>query len=442
MKTNKIVNIVGGGLAGSECAYFLAHHGFHVNLYEMKPSKFSPAHTKSTLAEIVCSNSFKNDDVTTSSGLLKAEMRALGSLVLQIADKCRVGAGNALAVDREKFTEMVDEEIRKCKNIKVIEEEIIQINPNDEEIWVVATGPLTSDDLSKNLAQMLGEESLFYFDASAPIVTRDSLDDKKLFIEDRYGEIGKGDYINCPLNQEEYEKFYEELINAQTIELKDFENDLVFEGCMPIEVMAKRGKDTLRYGPLKPVGLGKDLPERPYAVVQLRKENIEELAYNMVGFQTNLTFSEQKRVFSIIPALKDADFLKYGVMHRNTYINSPKHLNRNFRMRENENVYFAGQISGVEGYMESTASGLCVAISIVMRYNGNENFAFSNKTMIGALAEYISNPANKINFQPMSSNYGIVNSVAIKIRDKKEKRQEIYNQSMLEIEQIRRDLCQ
>ena len=437
---NKVVNVIGGGLAGSECAYFLAQHGFKVKLFEMKPKKFSPAHTKPTLAEIVCSNSFKNDDISSSSGLLKAEMRALGSLVLRVADSCKVGAGNALAVDREKFTTMIDQEIRKCKNITIVNEEITALE-NSDEIWVVATGPLTSDEFSKNLAKMLGEESLFYFDASAPIVTKASLIEGKYFIEDRYGEIGKGDYLNCPMNKAEYEAFYNELINAKIIELKDFENSKVFEGCMPIEVMAKRGKDTLRFGPLKPVGLGKDLAERPYAVVQLRKENTEELAYNLVGFQTNLTFSEQKRVFSIIPALQNAEFLKYGVMHRNTYINSPKHLNASFRMRKNPNIYFAGQISGVEGYMESTSSGLSVAISILMRYNGNEEFSFSAKTMMGALAQYVSNPANKINFQPMSSNYGIIDSHGIDSRDKHEKRRIIYENSMQEIDKIRREIC-
>lgn len=435
------VNVIGGGLAGSECAYFLAENGIEVDLYEMKPLNHSPAHKKDTLGEIVCSNSLKNEDITTSSGLLKAEMERFGSIILKTAKECRVPAGGALAVNRDQFSEKIDSIIRAHKNINVIEKEVQDVSelPSDE-ISVIATGPLTSPKLLSSIKNMLGDDSLYFFDASAPIVLASSLDNTKCFKQDRYSNIGEGDYLNAVMTKEEYLNFYNELIKAEIVELKDFETSDVFEGCMPIEVLAKRGEDALRFGPLKPVGLNiNPLGVKPYAVVQLRKENIEEESYNLVGFQTNLKFGEQKRVFSLIPALQNAEFLKYGVMHKNSFINSPRHLDDNFCLKSNPNIYFAGQLSGVEGYVESTASGLVVAISILMRYN-NKRLLLNNKTMLGALALFISNSANAKNFQPMNSNYGIMAGIDGKYKDKKIKRMAIYERAMAEIDKILEEL--
>lgn len=432
-----MVNIIGGGLSGCECAYFLAEHNVKVNLYEMKPKKFSPAHKNKNLAEIVCSNSLKNEDPLTSSGLLKAEMDKLGSMILRVARDSRVPAGGALAVDREKFSENVTRLIKNHPNITIIEKEITEIDPKTNDFWVVATGPLTSDGLSESIKNLLGEESLHFFDASAPIVVASSLDYSKCFKQDRYSEVGVGDYLNAVLDKNEYEEFVRELINAEVVTLHDFEKGEIFESCMPIEVLAKRGKDSLRFGPMKPVGLNiNPLGVKPYAVVQLRKENTEEETYNLVGFQTNLKFGEQKRVFSLIPALKNAEFIKYGVMHRNSFINAPKNLNNDFSLKKNNNIYFAGQLSGVEGYVESTASGLMVAISIILRLK-NATFTLSSNTMLGAIAGYISNPANESSFQPMNSNYGIIASLDGKFKDKQLKRQKIYDRSMEEIEKLK-----
>lgn len=433
-----VVNIVGGGLAGVECANMLANHGIKVNLYEMKPTKFSPAHKSPTLAEVVCSNSFKNTDVTTSSGLLKAEMEAFGSLVLKVANKTAVPAGGALAVDREKFSLCIDNEIRSNKNITVIEKEITEFPPNNDAVWVIATGPLTSDALSADIKANIGEDDLHFFDASAPIVLGETVDKSSAFKQDRYGELGSGDYLNCPMTKEEYIAFYNELINAERAELHDFEKGEIFEGCMPVEVMALRGEDALRYGPLKPVGLGRHLPFKPHAIVQLRKENVDEECYNLVGFQTNLKFGEQKRVFSMIPALKNAEFIKYGVMHKNSYINSPKVLNRDLSLKKFPNVFIAGQLSGVEGYMESASMGIAVALSILARNNHRE-FYIGDETMMGALINYITNPANENNFQPMNSNYGIIKELENKSRDKKENRQKIYERSMALIERLEKE---
>ena len=434
------VNIIGGGLAGSECAYFLAEHGIDVNLYEMKPLVHSPAHKKNTLAEIVCSNSLKNEDITTSSGLLKAEMDKFDSLILKIARQCRVPAGSALAVNRDDFSESIDKIIRNHEKIRVVEKEVTNLEEFKDEIVVIATGPLTSSPLLEYIKRLLGDDSLYFFDASAPIVQSSSLDYTKCFKQDRYSDIGEGDYLNAVMTKDEYLAFYKELINAEVVELQDFETSDVFEGCMPIEVMAKRGEDSLRYGPLKPVGLNiNPLGIKPYAVVQLRKENIEEESYNLVGFQTNLKYGEQKRVFSLIPALKNAEFLKYGVMHKNSFINSPRHLDNNFCLKIKPNIYFAGQISGVEGYVESTASGLIVAISILMKFRG-KRLKLTNRTMLGALAGFISNPANAMNFQPMNSNYGIMATIEGKYKDKKEKRIAIYHRSMSEIEKIKEEI--
>ncbi len=442
MKTLKVkikimkINIAGGGLAGCECAYFLAEHGLQVNLYEMKPSKFSPAHKSKNLAEIVCSNSLKNTDILTSSGLLKAEMEEIGSLILNVAKQNAVPAGGALAVDREKFSAEITKIIENHKNINIINQEVTELNFNTEDIWVIATGPLTSEPLLNCLQNKIGK-NLHFYDASAPIVTGESLDYTKCFKQDRYSEIGKGDYLNAVLTKEEYENFYNELINAEVVELKNFEKQDIFEGCMPVEVMAKRGVDALRYGPLKPVGLNVNpLGIKPYAVVQLRKENTDEKLYNLVGFQTNLKFGEQRRVFSLIPALKNAEFVKYGVMHKNSFINAPLNLNSDFSFKQNAKIYFAGQLSGVEGYVESTASGLMVAIAIYLKLRGLK-FSLSNNTMLGAISNYLSNIANERNFQPMNSNYGIMAPIDGKFKTKQDKRMAIYIRSMQEIKVLK-----
>lgn len=435
MKMKNKVVVIGGGLAGCECAYQLAKRGFEIDLFEMKPLKFSPAHKNKNLGEIVCSNSLKSESLTTASGLLKIELEMFDSLILNVAKECKVPAGNALAVDREKFSEIVDERIRSFENINVIHKEIEELPTGDFPI-VVATGPLTSDKLSISIGDFLGDDGLFFFDASAPIVSAESIDREKTFIQDRYGDDGSGDYLNCPMNKEEYENFYNELIHAKGVKLQDFEKN-IFEGCMPVEVLARRGKDSLRFGPLKPVGLfDPKSGKRPYAVVQLRRENLESDMYNLVGFQTNLTFSEQKKVFSLIPALKNAEFEKFGVMHKNTFICSPKHLSDKFELRKRKNIFFAGQISGVEGYVESTASGLLVALAIIARQN-NIDYKFSCDTIIGALSSYISNPENAKNFQPMNANYGILSPLLDAGRDRQKKRELIYERSMREISKIK-----
>ena len=432
MTENK-VNIIGGGLAGAECAHFLAERGFKVTIYEMKPKKFSPAHHKSTLSEIVCSNSLKNTDPLTSSGLLKFEMEKFGSLILKTAKENSVPAGGALAVDRDKFSSAIDHLIKNHKNITVVEEEVTELPINSNETWVVATGPLTSDALYNNIKRNLGDDGLHFFDASAPIVLGESIDKQHAFRQDRYGELGSGDYLNCPLTKEEYLVFYNALITAERADIHDFEKKEIFEGCMPIEIMASRGVDSLRYGPLKPVGLGRHLETKPYAIVQLRKENLDEECFNLVGFQTNLKFPEQKRVFGLIPALKNAEFVKYGVMHRNSYLNSPKHLSCDLSLKKYPNIFIAGQLSGVEGYVESSASGLLVALSIILRAQG-KTLSLSTKTMLGALVSYITNPANQSNFQPMNSNYGILDALTNKPRDKKETRAKYLERANVELE--------
>lgn len=429
------INIIGGGLAGVECANMLTKHGFKVTLYEMKPKKFSPAHKAATLGEIVCSNSLKNTDPLTSSGLLKAEMERIGSLVLEVAKQTSVPAGGALAVDRDKFSKLIDTTIKSNKNITVCEQEITSLPINSNEIWVVATGPLTSDALYNDIKEKLGNDGLHFFDASAPIVLGESVDKQTAFKQDRYKDLGSGDYLNCPMTKEEYLKFYNELINAERATLHEFEKKEIFEGCMPIEIMASRGEDALRYGPLKPVGLGRHLPNKPYAIVQLRKENVEEECFNLVGFQTNLKYSEQKRVFSLIPALKNAEFIKYGVMHRNSYINSPLVLNKNLSLKKYPHIYIAGQLSGVEGYVESSASGMLVALSIILS-SKNKSLSISSNTMLGALVNYITNKDNANNFQPMNSNYGIIAELEDKSRDKKENRAKVLHRSLAEIDKL------
>lgn len=415
-KKNK-VTIIGGGLAGCECAYQLLKRGVEVTLIEMKPIKFSEAHKNPNFAELVCSNSLKSNDPLTAGGLLKEELRLLDSLVIKCADKCSVPAGSALAVDREQFSALVTEELKKFKNLTIENREVTEININEN--LVIATGPLTSESLMKSLANLLGEEYLYFFDAIAPIVSYDSIDFDSAFVADRYDK-GTGDYINCPMTKEEYEIFYNELINGEIVKLKDFENNKVFEGCMPVEVLAKRNIDSLRFGPLKPVGLtDPHTGRRPYAVVQLRKETNNNDLYNMVGFQTNLTYPEQKRIFSLIPALKNAEFYRFGTMHKNSFVNAPKLL-KNYHLLNNPNIFIAGQLSGVEGYIESIASGLNVGLNMWNYLNNKEDIVFDSCTMIGALNNYLST-ASQENFQPMSSNMGLINIDLVRMKDKKEK---------------------
>ena len=421
------VIIIGGGLAGCEAAYQIAKRGISVDLYEMKPIKFSPAHSNTNLAEIVCSNSFKSNLITNACGLLKQELRILDSLLIKIADETSVPAGQALAVDREEFSKIVTQKLNENKNINIIREEITKIPENANVI--IATGPLTSEKLAEEILKITGEDKLYFYDAAAPIIEKDSINMDIAFWGDRYGK-GGASYINLPMNKEEYEKFYNELINAEVVNLHDFEKREIFEGCMPIEVMAKRGIDTLRFGPLKPVGfIDKRTNERPYAIVQLRQDNKEGTIFNMVGFQTNLKFGEQKRVFSLIPGLENAEFVKYGVMHRNTYINSTILLDNTYNLKKNPNIYFAGQITGVEGYVESIASGMVVGMNVANKILNKSKVIFPKFTMIGSLADYISTENKK--FQPMNANFGILPKLENKIKDKKEK-YEKYAQKSLE----------
>lgn len=420
-KPNAQVTVIGGGLAGSEAAYYLARHGIQTTLIEMKPKKFTPAHESENFAELVCSNSLKsNDFYANACGLLKEEMRILGSLVIEAADATKVPAGAALAVDRDQFSAYITEKLKTVDNLTIRHEEVETLpalQKDGDRYAIIATGPLTSDALSEDIKAKLGG-NLHFFDASAPIVSAESIDLSKAFTGDRYGK-GTGDYINCPMTKEEYYAFVDALLQAERAHLHEFEKGEIFEGCMPVEVMASRGRDTLRFGTLKPVGLADETGKRPYAVLQLRKENEAGTAYNLVGFQTNLKFPEQKRVFSMIPALHSAEFLRYGVMHRNTYIQSPDVLNRDFSFKNNRKLFFAGQITGVEGYVESAASGLLAAIHITDEILGREKHAFDNRTVCGALETHISTKTK--DFQPMNANFGILDPMPTRIRDKKER---------------------
>ncbi len=415
------VLIVGGGLAGSEAAYYLASRGIETTLVEMKPKKFTPAHESANFGELVCSNSLKSNDVYANAcGLLKEEMRLLGSMIIEAADATKVPAGAALAVDREKFSEYITEKLKNCPNLTLISDEVKTVPDTESEggrYVIIATGPLTSDELSEDILRLTGG-GLHFYDASAPIVSAESVDMNCAFTGDRYGK-GTGDYINCPMDKDEYYAFVDALLSAERAHLHEFEKGEIFEGCMPLEVMASRGRDTLRYGTLKPVGLYDEGGKRPYAVLQLRKENAEGTTYNLVGFQTNLKFPEQKRVFSMIPALKNADYLRYGVMHRNTYIQSPDVLNRNFAVISNQRLFFAGQITGVEGYVESAASGLLAAIRIADEILKRPTHVFDDRTICGALQTHITTKTK--DFQPMNANFGILQSLPVRIRDKKER---------------------
>ena len=441
------INVIGAGLAGCEAAYKIANNGYRVNLYDMKPSKFSPAHKNKNFAELVCSNSLKSKRIESAAGLLKEEMRLFNSLLMECALECEVPAGGALAVDRERFSELVTQKIRSNENINVIESEVEDIPKNG--LTIIATGPLTADSLAEKI-EILCKKSLSFYDAAAPIVTFESIDMENAFFASRYDK-GEGDsYINCPMNKEEYECFYEFLISAQRAPLHSFEEDSfndskeynikVYEGCMPVEIMAKRGIDTLRFGPLKPVGLrDPKTGHRPWAVVQLRKENIEGSLYNMVGFQTNLKFPEQKRVFGMIPALKNAEFVRYGVMHRNTFIDSPRVLNSDFSLKEYPNIFFAGQITGVEGYMESASSGIIAGINVIRKLQGKKSLDLPKETMIGSLCNYISDKWIK-DFQPMGANFGILPPIEPHIRDKKERYLAFAKRSIESIKNIITDL--
>ncbi|MCQ2482140.1 MAG: methylenetetrahydrofolate--tRNA-(uracil(54)-C(5))-methyltransferase (FADH(2)-oxidizing) TrmFO [Clostridia bacterium] len=435
------VNVIGAGLAGSEAAYQLARFGIKVNLYEMKPVKRSEAHHSDDFGELVCSNSLKAEALENATGLLKEEMCRLGSLIMMAADASKIPAGGALAVDRNEFSHFITEKIKSNSLITIIPGEVTDI-PTDE-ITIIATGPLTDGELYDNIFKLLGDTDLHFFDAAAPIVTYESIDMSKAFKASRYGK-GSDDYINCPMNREEYLRFYTELINAERADVKGFDKEVVFEGCMPIEVMASRGEDTMRFGPLKPVGLtdprtGKE----PYACLQLRQDDRATSMYNLVGFQTRLKFTEQKRVFGLIPGLENAEYYRMGVMHRNTYINSPRHLNSDYSLRENPNVFFAGQITGVEGYIPSTSAGLMAAYFAANRFLGKTpEIVPDNKTVIGALASYISDE-NIVKFQPMNANFGILGALGVKFKGKtakKDKAAALADRSLTIIEEWKKSL--
>lgn len=428
----KKVTVLGAGLAGCECAWQLAKRGIEVRLYEMKPNKMTPAHTSEYFAELVCSNSLRSDELTNAVGLLKAEMRKMGSLIMESADSNRVAAGGALAVDREGFSRYITDKIKSCPNIELVSEEATDF-PEGE--LVVATGPLTSDALAEKLEKLCNCTGLHFYDAVAPIVTLESVDMDSAFFASRYDK-GTADYVNCPMNEEEYKAFVKELVSAKEAPVHGFDDGGVFEGCMPVEVMARRGEETLRFGPLKPVGLrdprtGKD----NYAVVQLRRDNADGTIYNLVGFQTHLTWGEQKRVFSMIPALRNAEFVRYGVMHRNTYLNSPHLLDRYYRLKSDPRISFAGQMTGVEGYVESAASGMLVGIETAARLLELEPVNFPQETAIGALGLYISG-GSVGDFQPMNINFGIMTPLGYRVKGKRNKNAEISARSLKIIDEL------
>ena len=428
----KKVTVLGAGLAGCECAWQLAKRGIEVRLYEMKPNKMTPAHSSEYFAELVCSNSLRSDELTNAVGLLKAEMRKMGSLIMESADSNRVAAGGALAVDREGFSRYITDKIKSCPNIELVPEEATDFPAGE---LVVATGPLTSDALAEKLEKLCNCTGLHFYDAVAPIVTLESVDMDSAFFASRYDK-GTADYVNCPMNEEEYKAFVKELVSAKEAPVHGFDDGGVFEGCMPVEVMARRGEETLRFGPLKPVGLrdprtGKD----NYAVVQLRRDNADGTIYNLVGFQTHLTWGEQKRVFSMIPALKNAEFVRYGVMHRNTYLNSPQLLDRYYRLKSDPRISFAGQMTGVEGYVESAASGMLVGIETAARLLNLEPVNFPQETAIGALGLYISGGCVG-DFQPMNINFGIITPLGYRVKGKRNKNAEISARSLKIIDEL------
>ncbi|NLC96628.1 MAG: methylenetetrahydrofolate--tRNA-(uracil(54)-C(5))-methyltransferase (FADH(2)-oxidizing) TrmFO [Erysipelotrichaceae bacterium] len=417
------VVVVGAGLAGCEAAYQLSKRGIKVKLIEMKPIKYTPAHSSENFAELVCSNSLRSDQLSNAVGVLKEEMRILDSLIMKAADSCKIPAGSALAVDREQFSKYITNEIKNNPLIEIINEEFTTII---DEPCIIASGPLTSQPLFDSIQKLVNDKGLYFYDAAAPIVEKDSINFEKAYYKSRYDK-GDADYINCPMNKEEFDNFYDALINGETTKIKDFEKEVYFEGCMPIEIMAKRGRQTLLFGPMKPVGLEKN-GKRPYAVIQLRQDNISDSLYNIVGFQTHLTWSEQKKIIQMIPGLENSSIIRYGVMHRNTYINSPLYLSSNYQFKSKPNLFFAGQITGVEGYVESTSSGLLAGINMARYLKGEPTYNLDNKTMIGSLAHYIAN-GNPENFQPMNINFGIVENID---NIKKKERKEAYSKRALE----------
>ena len=432
----RTVTVLGAGLAGSECAWQLARRGVRVRLVEMKPNKMTPAHSSPLFAELVCSNSLRSDELSNAVGLLKAEMRKMGSLIMASADQNRVAAGGALAVDREGFSRTITEKLRSHPNVEIIEAEAREI-PEGEV--VIATGPLSSDAIAEKIAALCPDSDLHFYDAVAPIVTLESVDMDSAFFASRYDK-GTADYVNCPMDKEEYLAFVTELVSAKEAEIHGFDDGGVFEGCMPVEVMARRGVDTLRYGPLKPVGL-KDprTGKENYAVVQLRRDNADGTIYNMVGFQTHLTWGEQKRVFSMIPALRNAEFVRYGVMHRNTYLNSPRLLDRYYRLRSEPRISFAGQMTGVEGYVESAASGMLVGIETAARVLGLPPVDFPQETAIGALGLYVSNES-VADFQPMNVNFGIIPPLDHRVKGKRNKNAELSQRSLAILDTMKEEV--
>lgn len=429
----KYVKVIGAGLAGCEAAWQLAKAGIKVKLYEMRPHKMTPAHHTEYFAELVCSNSLRSNQLENAVGLLKEEMRRLDSLIIKCADNNTVPAGGALAVDRDKFSQDITSIIESNPNIEIVREEVTKIPEN--EYVIIATGPLTSDELSRSIKEYLGQDYLYFYDAASPIVAYDSIDMNVAFKASRYGK-GEDDYINCPFDMEQYNIFYNEIINAQRVALKEFEKEIIFEGCMPIEVMASRGPKTLLFGPLKPKGIENPRNKKqPYAVVQLRQDNQEGTLYNMVGFQTNLKWDEQKRVFSMIPGLENAEFVRYGVMHKNTYINSPKVLEPTLQTVSNNKLFFAGQITGVEGYVESTSSGLIAGLNMARILNGMKPLIFPKSTAHGSLCAYITDRTIK-NFQPMNINFGIFEQIKEKYKSKKEKNMAYSDKALQEIENL------
>ena len=433
---DKKVIVIGAGLAGSEAAWQLAKRGAKVDLYEMRPKKMTPAHKTENLGELVCSNSLRANNITNAVGLLKEEMRMLDSIIIKCADATQVPAGGALAVDRDKFSEMITETIKNHPNINVIGEELPKIPKGDVPV-IVATGPLTSDALSQDIRNYTKQDGLYFYDAAAPIIEKDSINMEKVYLKSRYDK-GEAAYLNCPMTKDEFFNFYNELINAEAAPLKDFEKEIYFEGCMPFEEMAKRGEKTLLFGPMKPVGLeDPKTDKRPYAVVQLRQDNSEGTLYNIVGFQTHLKWGEQKRIINMIPGLENANIVRYGVMHRNTYLNSPQLLEKTYKLKDEKNIYFAGQMTGVEGYVESAASGIVAALNALYNTEDKE-IVFPTETMIGAMANYIVDNTSK-NFQPMNANFGIIKPLPERIKDKKEKYERYAKRSLEMLENFKID---
>jgi methylenetetrahydrofolate--tRNA-(uracil-5-)-methyltransferase len=431
-----IISVIGAGLAGSEAAWQIAKQGIQVHLYEMRPVKQTPAHHTDKFAELVCSNSLRGNSLTNAVGVLKEEMRRLDSVIISSADQAAVPAGGALAVDRHDFADAVTQSVRNHPNITVFNEEIDSI-PDGPTI--IATGPLTSEGLSTSLRELTGEESLYFYDAAAPIIDAETIDREKVYLKSRYDK-GEAAYLNCPMTEEEFDRFYEALIAAETVPLKEFEKEIFFEGCMPIEVMASRGRKTMLFGPMKPVGL--DDPKtgkRPFAVVQLRQDNASGTLFNMVGFQTHLKWGPQKEVFRLIPGLEQADFVRYGVMHRNTFLNSPKLLNRTYQFKEREDLFFAGQITGVEGYVESAAAGMIAGINAARLVQGKELLIFPEETILGAMAEYITTEAKK-NFQPINANFGLLRPLDERIKVKKDRYEKLAERALTTIQNFMKEM--